>query len=224
MDWVKEEFEPNSDALVIALSSFFGNSLDPNKWEWENGTGIISNITPFKRMFVRDIDEGWYQTQFEGVEGYGPHALASFLKERIKESKAKRVLIMGLSLGGYGALLLGCLCKLDLAIAISPQTFFTPERYKKNKLDEKYKNLNVNKEETDLKVILEKYNNNHTYYNIYYGKHNKLDTLFAMRMAKCNGVSLFPLDSNKHTVIRPMIASGMIKNILLRFIQKGIRA
>jgi hypothetical protein len=222
MNWLKEDFTPKSEVLIIALSSFFGLKNDPNKWEWEKSTGILESEIPFKRMFVKDINEGWYQTQFEGVDGIGPHALTSFIKERIKESGAKRVLMMGLSLGGYGAILLGCLCKIDLALAISPQTYLTNLRYKKNNLHQKYEGLNINKEETNLKVVLDRYNNNFTKYNIYYGKYNLNDVAMAEKIKDCNGVNLYPIESSKHTVVDPLRESGELKNILIKFIRNEL--
>ena len=153
MNWVREDFAPNSDALVIALGSFVEGPIDPNKFEWSNITLGLSEVNNFKKLFIRDMDFAWWQTKFEGLEGRGPHVVANFIKEKVKESKAKRVMVMGASLGGYGAILFACLCKLDLAVAISPQTYLTEGRYIKYSLHEKYKDLNVNVEETDLAVI-----------------------------------------------------------------------
>jgi hypothetical protein len=223
MNWIKEDFVPKSDSLIIALSSFFGLKNDPNKWEWERGTGLLEEEMSFKRMFVKDLDEGWWQTKFQGLDDHGPHAIAKYLTDRIKASGSKRTAMMGISLGAYGALLLGCLCKVDLVISISPQTLLTSARYKKNSLAEKYAPYNINKEETDLKVVLNRYNNNFTKYKVYYGRYNGTDTKMAENIKDCNGVELFPLESSKHTVVDLMKSSGLIKELLTNFIQKGER-
>jgi len=222
MNWIKEDFSPNSDSLIICLSSFFGVKNDPNKWEWERSSGVIAEEVPFKRMFVKDLNESWFQTPFEGVGG-GPHELAKYLSERIKVSGAKRVLMMGLSLGGYGSILLGCLCKIDLALAISPQTYLTNGRYKKNDLHRKFEGLNINVDETNLNVVLDRYNNNHTIYNIYFGRYNLNDVAMAEKIKDCNGVKLYPIESGKHTVVDPLRDSGVLKTTLINFIQKGER-
>jgi len=220
MNWIKEDFSPNSDSLIICLSSFFGVKNDPNKWEWEKSTGLLLDEVPFKRIFFRDNDKAWYQTRFKGIDGYGPHNLAKFLSGKIKESGAKRVLMMGISMGAYGALMFGCLCKADLVLSISPQTYFTAARWKKNRLEERFAGLNVNLEETDLKVFLERYNNHYTKYNIYYGKLNTTDTKMAERLKEMENVELFPLNSDKHTVVGPLRTSGELRKILLGFINK----
>jgi len=222
MRWYAEDFTPNSDALVIALGSFIEKPIDPNRFEWYNMTLELSAITNFKKLFIRDIDYAWWQTQFEGLKGYGPHVVANFIKEKVKESKAKRVLITGASAGAYGSILFACLCKLDLAIAISPQTSLGEGRYIKYKLHEKYTGLTINKEETNLKVILERYGNNYSKYNIYFGKYNKSDSRHAALISHFPGVELFPLESDQHTVGRFMKHNKMLQNIILKFIEKGV--
>lgn len=223
MDWYKEVFDEDSDTLVIALHSFWEDDDDPNKWEWWRSTQDISKIAPFKKLFIKHAEQSWWQTKFEGVEGYGPHALAKFINEEIKKSSAKRTIIMGMSMGGYGAILFGCLCKADLAIAISPQTYLTQARYKKSGLEKKFTGFDVNREETDLKVILERYNNHFTQYNVYYGRYELNDVAAAERISHFENVKLFPIESSKHTVAKPMIALGIFQKVLIDFITKGIK-
>ncbi len=217
MDWYKQDFTSDGKALVIPLGSVHDH-YDFNKFEWSNIAADISISKRFKKLFIRDMKESWWQSQFEGLKGCGPHYLAEFIKEKVKESGAERTLIIGVSMGGYGAILLACLAKLDLAVAISPQTYLTPSRYIKYHLDSKFEGCDVNKEETDLKIILEKYGNNHSKYDIYFGKYNENDLSYATRISQLPGVKLFPLESDKHTVAKLMRNSGMIKDIILNFI------
>lgn len=221
MDWYKQDFTIDSKSLVIPLGSVRDN-YDFDKFEWSNISEDISISRRFKKLFIRDMRNSWWQCKFEGLGGDGPHYLANFIKQKVKESGAERTLVIGSSMGGYGAILLGCLADLDLVIAISPQSYLTPGRYIKNHLDSKFEGLNINKEETDLKVILEKYGNNHTQYDIYFGKHNASDLDHATRISHFPGVNLFPLDSAKHSVSKPMRDSGMLKDIILKFIEKGV--
>ena len=66
-------------------------------------------------------------------------------------------------------------------MAFSPQTQLTNFRYKKAKLHRKFKGLNVDKNMTDLKNVLEQHNNE-TQYHIYHGSLNKGDTAAAKRI------------------------------------------
>lgn len=217
MEWYKQDFVTEGKALVIPLGSVYDH-YDFDKFEWSTIAEDISISRRFKKLFIRDMRNSWWQTQFKGLEGYGPHPLAEFIKEKVKESGAERSLIIGASMGGYGAILLACLANLDLAIAISPQTYLTPARYIKNHLDSKFAGIDVNKEETDLKVVLERYGTSKTQYHLYFGKQNDIDVDQASRISNFPGVKLFPLNSDKHTVAKPMRNSGMLKDIILKFI------
>jgi hypothetical protein len=217
MDWYKQDFTTDGKALVIALGSVY-DKYDFNKFEWSNSLEDASITKRFKKLFIRDMKTSWWQAQVEGLDGIGPHPLANFIKKKVEESGAKKTLIIGASMGAYGAILLACLAKLDLAVAISPQTYLSKFRYRKNNLKEVYTGLNINKEETDLKVILERYGNNNTQYHIYFGKYNNVDSDHAERISHFPGVKLFKLESDKHTVVRMMRDAGMIKDIILNFI------
>jgi len=92
--------------------------------------------------------------------------------------------------------------------------------YIKYKLYEKYTGLNINKEEIDLKVILERYGNNYSKYHVYFGKYNISDSKNAARIAHFPGVELFPLESDQHTVGRFMKHNKMLQNIILKFVQE----
>jgi predicted esterase YcpF (UPF0227 family) len=226
MNWFKEDYDVESDSLVIALTSLVYNPITgdiiPGKFEWGNITNKISTTIKFKKLFVKDHDYAWWQTRFEGIEGIGPHEVTKFLKKKIKEANVKKTMIIGSSLGGYGSILFGCLCNIDLSIAIAPQTYLSKYRYKKHNLTKKFNGLNINKEETDLKVILEKYNNNHTIYKIYYGKHNSMDKNYAERISHFSNVELFPLDSSNHKVVKEMRNSGLIEEIVFNFVNGGL--
>ena len=122
-------------------------------------------------------------------------------------------------MGGYGALMFTCLCHFDVAIAISPQTILNSHRYKKNNLHKKFKGLNVNKDETEIQYIIEKYGCLKSKYFVYYGDKNGADTAQAKRLEKFPNVFLKPLDSAHHTVAKLMRRSGMTEEIILNFVR-----
>jgi len=73
-------------------------------------------------MFVRDRHQCWY---FKGVHGLGDSIDESVktmysIIEGIPHSK---VITLGTSAGGYGALVFGSLLKVDTIMAFNPQTF-----------------------------------------------------------------------------------------------------
>ena len=217
MNWYKQDFKPKSNILLICLSSVYDGKINLSKFEWMNSTKDIN----VKKLYIRDPVHGWWQTYFDGI-GIGPHCVAKFINEKVKESDVKRTLIIGHSLGGYGAILFSCLCELDLAISIAPQTYLDDRVYRKYKLNEKYSGLDINKEETDLKVILERYGNNKTKYYLYYGSKHVIDKNYANRIAGYTGVKLFPIESDRHGIARIMRDSGVTNRVISDFINGKI--
>jgi len=217
--WYKEDFSHDSDKLIIFFTSYFKGVQQEDKFEWINISKDVGKIYSFNRLYIKDLNFAWWQTSFEGIDGYGPHVLAEFLKKEVSKSNCKKVMTIGASMAGYGAILFSCLCKFDLAIGISPQTYLGKHRYKKYNLNEKFKEYNINKEELDLKVILDRYNNNFTKYLIYFGKYSVADSENANRISKFKNVFLHEIDSDKHSGIgKIMYNLGIIKNIFSDFI------
>jgi hypothetical protein len=221
MNWFKEDFKGNSKHLVIALGSFYeglDRKYNPNQFEWDRTMTEISDINNFKKLYVKDVAISWWHGKFEGL-GHGIHVVADFLKKESYKAEVDKVLVIGPSLGGYGALMFTCLCNFDVAIAISPQTNLTNFRYKKNRLNEKFEGLNVNKEETDVKYIMENYGKEKSKYFIFYGDKHSGDVKAANRLSHFPNVFLKPLDSAHHTVARMMKNDGITKDMILKFVR-----
>jgi hypothetical protein len=79
-------------------------------------------------MFIKDQGRRWYQYE-AGV--------LNEVKRRILEAAdragAKRTLLLGNSMGGFGALLFGALCNADAILGIVPQTAITPDAMRQMK-------------------------------------------------------------------------------------------
>jgi len=214
--WHETDFSGNSKILFCA---FGGHKIFPGRFEWANVWTGMYNHLDFKKMFVCDHRLSWYQTSFPGLKGYGPPALAKFLKEKIKEANVKKVVFMGLSMGGYGALHVGHILEVDEIITFSPQTYLTQGRYKKAGLDKKFKGFKIDKKMTDFKYVLENFKNNKTIYHIYYGKLNKSDVNHAERISHFKNVILYPVNSAVHTVARILVQDGTIGEVMKKMVE-----
>ena len=82
--------------------------------------------------FYQDMKKIWYH---EGVRNLSNNIeeTTEYLKNLTK--KYIKVIFLGISSGGYAAILFGSLCKIDYVIAIIPQVTI------KNPINKKYKNL-----------------------------------------------------------------------------------
>lgn len=77
---------------------------------------------PTAALYIRDLAQAWYQGE--------PSEIASLVAE-ILETKAiigaRRLVMIGNSMGGFGALLYGALCDADEVVAFAPQTAIAPD-------------------------------------------------------------------------------------------------
>lgn len=75
-----------------------------------------------RRVFVRDLDQCWYQRGVRGASTNAEETTAA-LRAIIDDTSPSRVVTLGTSAGGFGAIAFGCAIGADLALAFGPQTF-----------------------------------------------------------------------------------------------------
>src|SRR5260221_1260655 len=73
-------------------------------------------------IYLRDLNHNWY---VNGIPDAGNTVaeVARFLVLKIEEIRPSKVVMLGVSAGGFAALLYGCLLHADAILAFSPQTF-----------------------------------------------------------------------------------------------------
>ena len=218
--WYRYDFSQDSDHLIVGFGSnrMFIDRENNKGWEWDNTLKYRFNDCKFNRLFVGDLNNSWWHTGYEGLSGYGPYALRDFLLEKTKESGATKTLYLGVSMGGYGAVLLGCLTNATKVMAFSPQTYLTEKRWIKSELHKKFKGYDIDESLTDLKRVLEKTNNHKTIYKIWYGKKNKNDSKAIKRISHIDNVFVNTVESKKHNVAKIVIDSGVFKKEIYEFL------
>jgi len=202
----------NSTHLIIAMSGYGQN------FEWFRSIKHYATKYEFSKFWLRDTSSAYWHGKLPGVD-IGVLNLAKVIIEKIIESKAKKVMMVGLSMGGYGALLFGCLCNVDLVVSFSGQTYLPNHRRIKFKLYEKWKNIEINENEIDLKILFNEYNKcNKTVYKLFYGNTNVGDFKYANHMKGQRGVELFPVNTHRHNTAAPVIKSGIFDKIMRDFL------
>jgi hypothetical protein len=217
--WFLEDFSSKSKHLVVGFGSVRMFSEIKNKgFDWVNLFKYKYNDLDFKKLFVADIRNSWWHTEYKGLTGIGPPVLKKFLNEEIKKANASKTLYVGVSMGGYGAILFGCLTNATKVMAISPQTNLTETRRKKQ-LIRKFENYDIDESLTDLKSVLENKKNNKTIYKIWHGSSNTGDSKAAERISHIKNVNIYPIKSSKHNVIQPILKNGVFRKELEDFLQ-----
>jgi pimeloyl-ACP methyl ester carboxylesterase len=207
------DFDVDATTLLIAFGGVFGGLGIP-PFEFFR----LASAIPTKRLFIRDLRQAWYH---RGVPGMGSDipSMAREITRFVDESGASRVVMTGNSAGGYAALLFGSLTDADEVVAFSPQTTLsllsrlrTLERKwisilvpleLRGQLDRRY---------ADLRSFLGKHTPPAS--TVHYSSGNRLDRLYATRLADVDGVKLVAHPGDSHDLVRHLRDSGDLSRIL----------
>ncbi len=188
----------DTDTLIISFggrAKEFGGILP---FEFLNF--LNKNFTEFDKHFYVDIHQVWYHKGIDGISSNIEETVA-YLGSRIE--KYKNVIFLGISAGGYAAILFGSLLNIQKVIAIVPQTYLHGDEF-----DERYTNLS-------------QYINNKTNYYIY-GDEEVADKNHAHHFSHCTNVDNAPnvlVIKKKGIDMRKMRDSGelltMLKSVIV---------
>ena len=124
IEYTDETSHVKSDLCVLYFSSneiYYPNTLDSfnyliiqrDKYEWKRNKFPRAN----KHIFIRDIHKQWFLSGIN-ITLDNPQKLLDFLR---KETAGYRIITIGSSAGGYGALLFGSLLKCERIYAFNAQ-------------------------------------------------------------------------------------------------------
>jgi hypothetical protein len=107
---------PGSDNLLVAFTGNGArfNTIQP--FDFFKLTGLLD----YHRILLRDPQQYCY---LRGVDESGFDGLVAQLRSQIDRIKPKKVIFIGVSAGGYAALLLGSFLQPDYVHAFSPYTY-----------------------------------------------------------------------------------------------------
>jgi hypothetical protein len=125
----------NDDARTLVFSFAGQGDGQLVGFEWVN----FFKDKPVKVVNVRDCKRAYYMGNLHG-DGFGGEKITrgvdahvELFREIIKKSKCERVVMVGVSLGGYAAALYGVLLNVDYILPYSSQTFIREHpKYGKN--------------------------------------------------------------------------------------------
>ncbi|ROQ20047.1 hypothetical protein EDC38_0640 [Marinimicrobium koreense] len=150
-------------------------------------------------VFLRDPSRSWYQ---HGIEGIGQNRAETLqeIKNLLSELNCNRVVTIGSSAGGYGAIDYGLYLGADDCLAFSPQTILSSsgrakigdDRWEKwlGKLSDVYRR--------DINGCC--FNGARTRLHLYYGNQDSLDRIHAEKLVDSVNVSLYEVVGARHNV------------------------
>lgn len=147
--------------------------------------------------FFIDKNQCWYHKGIQGITNNIDESV-SYINDIIKNGNYERVLFMGISAGGYGAILFGSLCNnVNNVISFVPQTIL------KNPINPNYSNL---------KTLI----NKNTSYLLYGNKSikNNNDLHHISHCENLEHLSNVKIIKSENCELKKLRDSGYIKNLI----------
>jgi hypothetical protein len=212
------DIQPDSDTLIVAFTGKAAKFNMIRPFDFFQLTGLLH----YSRILIR---EPWHYSYLKGIDKTGLNGLVEWLGNEIQRIAAKRVIFIGVSSGGYAALILGHLLNPDYVHSFSPFTYFDLKNAIRNG---DYKNavlrwplamfrLNVmvpasSRRYLDMKPVLME-NTGRTRFFIHACAHSS-DRTRAEHLKDCPRTRIFLYPCETHNVTWPMLKSRCIKELL----------
>lgn len=178
MNYTFEVLEGQTDTIICSFAS-----AQP---------AFVKILAPFNhhKVFVCDLTRTWwnYPDTFEDVK--------TRLNETIEKLQPSRILFVGVSMGGTGAILFSKYCRCDKVVAFSPQMFV--EYYYCQRWTSEW-----NHHVQNLKLMPQHHDVVHHFrsdipYVLYYGQHNLVDQNHADVVPQQPNIQKINLNTHQH--------------------------
>jgi pimeloyl-ACP methyl ester carboxylesterase len=174
----------DSETVIVAFSSRGAENGHFHFFE-------LGRVVPEPaKLLVRDPAENWYNTGLPGV-GDTVDDIAERIREEIAKLGVERILTIGSSMGGYAAILFGCMIGAERAIALVPQTLLDPG------LPQRRPSADVKLQVADLKPIVSE--TPQTRIDLVVALDDLLDVFHAQRIASFPSVRILGLPDVGHS-------------------------
>jgi hypothetical protein len=180
----------------------------------------FTTALPVKRLFVRDPERVWFQ---RGIPGFGQtiDEVAASLRLVISEQEVERLVMIGNSAGGYGALVFGALLEADLVLSFSPQTNLD-RAWMEEVGDHRWVgNFTMladlggpDPRWVDLRDALPRERREKTVFEVHYPVHFEHDRRQAERLEGVEGVEMRGHERGYHNFIQTLRGNGELAEIL----------
>ena len=184
-------------------------------------SGVKMNL-----LMVRDLSRLWYQ---KGIGGMGDNIVevTGCLMDMIRQIKPSKVITIGQSMGGYGALTFGALLEVDKIISFGPLSFFSTQMAMEisdfrwiaimQEVDKNPPQPYV----PDLVDIMKLSGNlpeTHIIYGMLHddGINPGQDEYHAKRLQISDRVFLHPVNESTHTVVHYLKENKLINRLLIK--------
>lgn len=163
---------------------------------------------PVSKVFLRDIDQVWYQKGVRGIGGV--QAVADYLRGVDTE----RMVFVGNSAGGFGALFFASLAGRGDVLAFSPQTYLDTRRRLLTADPRWFKQVRNTHRVPGACLDLVPAVNLAGQATVHYSSDHRLDRTHAERLRGLPGVTLVGHKDTDHALVSAMKRTGELAGIL----------
>ena len=209
---IELDFDREGQTL-LALFSGYQQGLGMPVMEFKR----ITEAVVAKLVFLRDVSQSWYHGPLPGV-GNGLIEVAGKLRQLQANTGCKRLVCIGNSMGGYGALLVGSLARADHVVAFSPQSFIGPwlrlrhwDRRWRRRISIARRSANALRDAFDLRAFLQRPGYQRA--DVYADGDHRLDALHANHLRGIERTTIHAI-SGGHGAIRQLRESGELLSIV----------
>jgi hypothetical protein len=196
------------DRLVIVFGGMAGRPMMPPAEFARTLSGRGADL-----LFVKDFWQAWYQRGLLGISR-GVTDSVEALRRIAAEGRYREVHMVGMSAGGFAALLFGALLPARHVVAFSPQTRVSAETIEEfGATDTRAEEIPRDGQFTDLARILPGIPFGGVM-DVYFGANHRTDAPAAQRLAGVPGIRLHPLPTDMHNVVRFLRQEGRFDETL----------
>lgn len=194
--------------VLIAFGGMVG-ALGIPPFEFFN---LTKNLN-VNKIYLRDLNQTWYHSGLPEISE-NIDETASFLRRKVVESGANKIVVFGNSMGGYAAIVFGILIKADIVHAFSPHTFINDIKYIRSKKQIQYVHDNFSNKYFNLKNFTQLHDNLGKFY-LYYDYKDKIDKKHAMLFKTSRNFALHSFRGGGHGLIKILKESGELQKIII---------
>lgn len=172
---------------------------------------LLKTLPSMTKLIVRDPSDRWYNA---GLPGFGdtPEEIAQQLERELSRLGARRFITFGASMGGYAAILFGCLIGAERVVALAPQTILDPRLPHAPSADQ---DLLVPDLASTVRCAPA------TKVDLVVGWDELVDVFHADRLASLPSVRVFAIRRGVHLFIRDLHREGELAPLITTLIDGG---
>ncbi|OIQ38979.1 MAG: hypothetical protein BM560_17235 [Roseobacter sp. MedPE-SWde] len=189
------------DAGIVVFTSYNANAAKRGLLEF---AASASNQGARHCIFVTDRRQGWFQgSDFSS-------AVLRTISDYVARYRLKRLMAVGVSMGGYGAISYAAQIGADSALAFAPQYCPHPDRFPE---DTRWAEARARIREFSRPSLHESMRSK-TQYTLLHGRWSAEDSLHWQAFPQGSNIDHFLADRKSHDVIDPLREAGVLYPIV----------